>query len=101
MLSNYVLKNFEIPKSNIKYFCDSLGVPVIGNRSYILNMLNYKIENANNYFDIELPLRAIEICFSCGNGANTKSEYLELNYLISKLYVSVFKKTKQEQTLLN
>ncbi len=90
-LSKFVFENFHIPSTHLDYVTDSYK-----NRNRVLNSsIEDFIDESGNLYNIDLPLRAIEVIFSFMKKEDEVEDIHKLKkvrYLISKLHHYVGRK---------
>ena len=84
-LSKYVIKNFNLPMSHKDYILKSLGLDISIKIDSICEELQKKHQNISDYFEIKIPLRAIETYFNYGRPEIELKKLIVLKYLIAEL----------------
>lgn len=90
-LSKFVFENFDMPASQYDYIINSFK-----NRNAVFNgSIENFIALFGNQYNIELPLRAVEVIFSYAENDNRMQDdhkLIRLKYLIAKLHYHVGKR---------
>ncbi|MFA9371887.1 MAG: hypothetical protein ACERIH_09270 [Labilibaculum antarcticum] len=88
-LAVFVFEVFELPISHHNYIASELGLKECIAQKMMLNELIKKYDTTIGDFDIERPLRGVEVFFSYGKPEFTIEQLDELNYRIACLHVLI------------
>ncbi|MFI0425320.1 MAG: hypothetical protein ACH34V_00040 [Flavobacterium sp.] len=82
-----VLENYIIPNSHLDYTYESFGIEKNLTQKEMLEKIKLNHKKLENFFSIELQLRAIECIFNWGEPEKLDySKIKELRYLIARLH---------------
>lgn len=84
-LAFYVVNNFPLPKSHHDYFSQKLNIDCNQTKQGIINQLIINRLNTSDAFNLELPLRGIEVIFTAGDFIVTPNEEANLEVLLGNL----------------
>lgn len=88
-LAAFVFKNFELPVSHHGYIAKEMGLKEEREQSEMLDELIRKHDSMTGNFDIERPLRGVEVFFSYGKPDLIIQQLDELKYRIACLHVLI------------
>lgn len=84
----YVANNFDFPAKNQDYMKVQLNIDSKRNRQETVNQLIANRLNTRDYFNLELPLRGIEVTFRYGEFKVKPEQKATLDELLNRLEVS-------------